>query len=491
MNFWQRWLLKLANAQPKAISHRPDLAGRQHIYSANAHAEPYLADFLGYATVYTSYVWVHKAIGKIADNFAALPVRVVDADDQPLDSHPITELLAYVNDEETPVDLWSAYVTYKLLGGEAPIELVPSGNGRQPVEMWMRRPDWLLVRPDMTRLNYPRAAEYVYAPPDEEPVVIEPEWFIHDKFFNPLQPYRGLAPISAVREGIIIDLFSQAWSKRFMRNNARPDFALVAPQGITASERDRYMSEFLRNHQGVENAHMPVVLEDGVTDIKTFSFPPKDMEWLEQRRFSRDEVGALFGVPDEIMGFGRDTYENFQTALEVFWLLTLQPLALRRDVTLTSHFRKGGWLRPNERIASDFSGVGVLQDDTAPKIEMAIKLWDRGVPWNVLDERFGLGIGAIPGGDVGYVSGMMIPVERAMRQTEPTLPPRREPDPDAEREAEERRFRTWAKKRKNPDPDKFNSDILSDADKAAILVELQEGGAAEDAPFPVAWSHYP
>ena len=57
----------------------------------------------------------------------------------------------------------------------------------------------------------------------------------------------------------------------------------------------------------------PVVQEEGVTDIKTFYFVHKDIEWMEQRRFDRDEVAELFGVPDEIMGFGRDTYENFET----------------------------------------------------------------------------------------------------------------------------------------------------------------------------------
>lgn len=466
----------------KAISHRPDLRGREHIYSISAGssgimagADTNLADFLGYATIYSSYVWVQKAIGKIVDNVVGLPLRVVDANHKPLDGHPLTELFAHVNDEQTPADLWSAHFVHMLLGGEDFIEVVPDRRGR-PAELWSRRPDRMVVRPDLSRINYPRVAEFVWIGEDQREVVLPAESVIHDKFFNPLNPWRGLAPIAAVREGIIIDLFSQAWAKGFMRRGARPDFAIIAPQGITASEKERYLSEFLHRHQGIENAHLPVVLEDGVTDIKPFSWAPKDMEWLEQRRFSRDEVGAIFGVPDEIMGYGKDTYENFQTALEVFWTLTLRPLLLRRDMVLTNFFAKQELLRAGERVDTDLSEVGVLQEDAAPKIEMALKLWQAGVPFNVLDEKLNLGIGAVPGGEIGYVPSTMTPVGG----DNSSAPPAGEPaSADAEREAEMRRFRRWAAKRRHPDPAKFASDLLSDADKRALLAEIEAEAKAD------------
>lgn len=92
--------------------------------------------------------------------------------------------------------------------------------------------------------------------------------------------------------------------KTFLRNNARPDFAIVAKQLLTEGERDRIETEFLQRHSGHENWHRPAILEDGA-EIAPFSFAPKDTEWLQQRSFSRDEVGAIFGVPDEIMGYGR------------------------------------------------------------------------------------------------------------------------------------------------------------------------------------------
>lgn len=423
---------------PKAISHHPELAGREHVYRQGANQiVQAMDDFADYGTVYASYAWVQKAIAKIAENLAGLPVRVVDRNDKPLAAHPITELFAYVNDEQTPLDLWSGYTIHMMLGGEGPLQLVPDTKGR-PVEVWGRRPDRLAVVPDASRLAYPTALGYIIEPDDTpaDVIAVEARHLVHDRFYNPLNPWRGLAPISAVREGITIDLFAQGWSKKFFRNSTRPDFAIVAPQGITPSEKNRYEEQFLRDHQGIEKAHLPVILEEGVTDIKTFSFAPKDLEWLEQRRFSRDEVGAIFGVPDEIMGYGKDTYENFQTALEVFWTLTMLPFIRRRDTTLTHHLtRYNLGLRPGERLDTDLSEVGVLQEDMAPKTDLARKYWEMGVPYNLLDKTLKLGMGPIPGGDVGYLAGTYKPVDQILNPPEPPPLPGLPPADDGDKPA--------------------------------------------------------
>lgn len=58
---------------------------------------------------------------------------------------------------------------------------------------------------------------------------------------------------------------------------------------------------------------------------------------------------------------------------------------------------------------------------------------------------------------------------------------------DTERIEETRRFMRWAKRRNNPDPDMFESVVLSHEAKLALL----EGGAADDAPFRNDWQGYP
>lgn len=408
----QREYSRLTKQDTPLYNLHPELAGRERIITQKGPsvlAEPEMKEYADYATVYGSYIWVRKAIGLIADTLASLTLNVVDANGEAIEGHPLTALFGFVNDSYDAGTLWAKYIIHMMLGGEGIIEIVPDGNGN-PVELWGRRPNRISVVPDTSpeRVWYPRVAAYIMDDEDEAP--IEPENMIFDRFVHPSNDFRGLAPIAAVRGGIIIDLFAQAWSKLFLKRGARPDYWVIAPEGITTTEREAMEAELMAKYGGPDGWHKPGILEQGITDVKTVSYPPKDIEWLQQREFSRDEVAAIFGVPDEIMGFGRDTYENFETAYMVFWLLTMKPLVDHRDNVLTRHFTHvKPILRAGESFSTDLSEVGVLQEDILPKLDAAEKFWNMGVPYNTVEERLGLGTGPIPGGDIGYLPLNLIP----------------------------------------------------------------------------------
>src|SRR3990172_1906765 len=409
-------------AQTKAVAdYRPDLRYREHLSSSAAGEAAELADsFMEYASVYRYYGWVRRAVTLTANSISGLPVGGVDANSKAIDNHPITLLLAAGNDAMPASQVWDHYVVSMLLAGESFLEIIADKRG-QPLWLWPRRSDRVLVQPDIAaeRLYYPAVAGYLAQPDTNEGgagIAIAPEQMIHDKFSNPINPWPGLSLISAVRQSIIIDMYAQAWSKLFLKRGARPDYAVIAPQGITNTEKTRIQEELLFQFGGSDNWHKPIVLEQGITDIKPFSFPPKDMEWLAEREMSRDEVAGLFGVPDEIMGYGKNTYENFQAALGVFWTLALQPLVQHRDVTLTHFFGpRAKLLAPGQRIETDLSTVGVLQEDKAPKVIMAKTLWDMGAPFNQLDEQLQLGVGKVPNGDK--------PFGKDPQAVPPALPP--------------------------------------------------------------------
>jgi len=400
----------------KGVSSHPELAGRVHLVQQQSGVTKVFDDEIGafadYAKIYQAYVWVHKAVAKVAENFAPLPVRVVDADGK-AKPHIITDLLSNVNDTMNPVDLWQRWIIHHLLAGESFQEVVDDKRGR-PVELWPRRPDQIGLRPDISpeRSLYPRVADYIFDDDDQNP--IPPERMIHTKFYNPLNEFRGLPPIAAVREGIVIDLFAQAWSKSFLQRGARPDYAVIAPQGITTSEKEALETALMMKFSGQAGWHRPIILEQGITDIKTFSFTPKDIEWLDQRKFSRDEVGAIIGVPDALMGWGPDTYDTetkLLAALKAFWTLTMLALINHRDTGLTHFFsRVRPLLNAGERVATDLSGVGILQEDIAPKLEQAKSLFSLGYAPDAINERLKLGMPAgLPGMNTGYLPVNLLP----------------------------------------------------------------------------------
>lgn len=360
---------------------------------------------------YTNHMWLQKAINVLANNISPLPVGVLrgyGSESEFIDGHVATRLLDNPNADFAPEDLWREWVVDQMTGGEWGLEVTKNGRG-QPLELWPKQPEVFSVRAESVR--YRRVGSYKIDDGAGEPYTLDPSEFIHFKFYNPLQPFRGLSPVTAIRMSIHIDQLAQAWSRLFFKNNARPDFAVIAPEGVTASERAEMITKLRADHSGA-NAHEPIVLEHGITDIKAFSWAAKDIEWMNQREMSRGEVAAIVGVPDEIMGYGKDTYENFEAAERILWTVTIVPLCGLRDGTLTRFFRRTGMLRPDERIATDLRNVSQLREDKSEKITQAKTLFEMGVPVNRAAEFLNLGLEDVPGGDIGYLNSAMVPVDQ-------------------------------------------------------------------------------
>lgn len=398
------WLLKAAFPNP--------IPYREHVgrwRSDGAVAAPSQEAYQDYAQIYENYVWVRVAVDKNAANVASVPVRVIDQDGEEID-HPITDLFQTPNPAMSYINVWQAWVVDMMLAGEAFWQVVPDRRGR-PAELWPRRPDRIGVVPDADQRAYLGVAGYKFEQDTEDVIELPPEAMVHFKFYNPLNPYRGLRPIAAIRQGIIIDIFAQTWTKKLFQRGARPDYAIQLPEDrrltpTMLKERQTYIDEHFR---GVEKAHGIMILEHG-EQVIPFSFGPEDAQYIEQRAQNRDEIGALFGVPDEVMGFGRNTYENYQFALEAYWRLTLLPLLRHRDETATNFCRRIGALKPTERLASDLSGIQALQKNINEQIEGAGKLWGMGVPFNLAAQVVGLEIEPIPGGNTGYIPFTLQPM---------------------------------------------------------------------------------
>ena len=385
----------------------PDLENVEHVMSvrsddAVAHGSTYRKA----AGDFNAHVWMQKAANVWGSSLAPLQLRVMRGGQAV--SHPLNAMLDNPNPEQDSSDVWRWWAVDMALGGEHGFEFVSSRRG-EIAHYYPRQPDFFHVRPDPARARYWKVQEYRLDPESPSAYTLAPEEFLHFKFYNPLQPFRGIAPAGAVRLSVIIDELVQAWSRQFFANSARPDYAVIAPQGLTPLEREEIEFRLSQKFGGSYQAHKPVILEQGVTDIKTFSYPRTDLQWIDQRKLSRDEVGAIYGVPDEIMGYGRDTHENFDTAERVLWALTLMNLINFRDRRMTNFFRRREMLAGDESVGTDLSRVWALRRAAAVQMRDARILSAMGVPFNVIDARLGLGIGEVPGGETGYLPMALIP----------------------------------------------------------------------------------
>lgn len=386
----------------------PDLLNREHvwrIWSDEETENP--SGFDTFASDYSITTWVHTAVKKWQDAFAFLPLRVLENGKEV--KHELSDLLAHPNPTRSASDVWRQWAADMALGGEQGLEMSFNKSGTRIVELWPHQPSAFSVIPDADRRIYFVPAGYKIERPGIAVYELPVEEFFHFKFYNPQNPWRGLSPMSAIRMSVSIEQLASAWSKMFFSNGARPDGILITPQGLTKTEREEVETKF-QQKLGISGKsvgwHKVIALEKGIVDYKPITSTQKDIQWAETRRLSRNEIGGIFGVPDEVMGFGKDTYENFERALLFFWSETMFPLIAFRDDGLTFAFRRAGKLSSTQFVRTDLTEISVLMRLQNPRYQLALWLFQMGVPFNRVDEFLKLGVGGIgPAGDISLPYG--------------------------------------------------------------------------------------
>jgi HK97 family phage portal protein len=414
MNIFER-IDAQARGKGMATQH-PETLDREHLVSVRSDAQmltPY--GYLDALVSHENQVWVMKGIKLIRDNFKKLPL-IIERNGQRVDQHDILTLLNDPNPEQSSEDIWDWWVTDMLLGGEEGWEVVYDAHtGNKMVELWPRQPHVFAVKPDPARKRYYGVDAYVIDDGQGPEYILSPREFMHFKFFNPRNPWRGIGPMLALRLSVQIDTFAQAWEKFLFVNNARPDYAVVTPQGTTRGEREDIERKLQQDHGGVSNAGKVIAIEEGLTDIKILSFRPKDLGELELRKFSRDEIAGGLGVPDILMGFGSDTYDTEEkrvAAMQVLYALTLMPLAEFRDGKLTKYLRRLGRLAPNELIKTDYSDVPELQEAQDAEWKRAQEMINTG-NMTINDYNAEHGLKPKPWGDVWWAPANVVPITGA------------------------------------------------------------------------------
>jgi phage portal protein BeeE len=246
------------------------------------------------------------------------------------------------------------------------------------------------------------SVETVY--PDGKKVTIPFEkWEVcFFKLFNPYDRLRGLAPLAAAQLGIDQDTLASQYNKAFFKNSALPGGVVEVDEEMTDEAFNRMRMQFLEHHQGVNKSHTLAILEGGAK-YKQLVPSQKDMEFLNQKKWNRDEILACFKVPKLELGIWDDV--NFAVAkvqAREFWTKTLYPKMKLIEYTLWAQLFS---VTGTGKVFADFdtSGIESMQGDMVEKVDMAFKLWSMGYPINQLNTRFSLGLEKQKHGDVSYV----------------------------------------------------------------------------------------
>ncbi|MBW1954036.1 MAG: phage portal protein, partial [Deltaproteobacteria bacterium] len=273
---------------------------------------------------YREHVWVYACVNAIAQSVSSVPLLFKTGDRRDprvVEGHPLVDLFEAPNPYMSGSQLIEATLVYLSLFGEAFYILERDNPQSIPKEIWVINPNrFQEVVDNQTGL----ISGWVYRKGSKK-IPLQPYEVIFFRYFNPYHDYRGLSPIQAARAGIEQDFWASQYNKAFFQNSAQPGGVLETSANLTDEEFQRLLAQFEDRHRGGNKAHRIALLEGGVT-YKQTGLSQKDMDFLEQRKWNREEIMAAFKVPKTELGFYEDV--NFATAKtqrKLFWENTLLP----------------------------------------------------------------------------------------------------------------------------------------------------------------------
>lgn len=142
---------------------------------------------------------------------------------------------------------------------------------------------------------------YTYVSNDGKQVTTFPSKdFIHIKQ-NSLNGYTGLSPLGCKR-AIGIGIAQDTHLSKVMENGAAPSGVLETDNFFQdVNDATRIREDFDKKYAGVQKSGKTVLLENGLK-FKPISISPADAELLEERRYNRETICGIFGVPVHRIG---------------------------------------------------------------------------------------------------------------------------------------------------------------------------------------------
>lgn len=269
------------------------------------------------------------------------------------------------------------------------------GGGGKVLELWNVQPDQ--IKPVPSRTCY--LSHYEFTAPGMGPIAIEPDDLVHIMIANPRTPFWGMPPLQAMSRVIDTEVDALNWWRWSIRNRAAKDGFIKYKRFLTDDEYTKIKAQLYEQVVGPWNARLPMILT-GDAEWTPSSNTAIEMDFVELRKMTREEICGCFGVPPMLVGIqDHSTYNNVAEGRLALWQDNLlgktEKLQSGFDLQLLPDFVAPGQER-NFRSAPDLSRIPALLAHLSEMAGPCTEFWNMGVTFNELNVRFGLGFRPLP-----------------------------------------------------------------------------------------------
>jgi HK97 family phage portal protein len=321
-------------------------------------------------------------------------------------SSPLEALLNIrPNPEMTGFQFRAFSVQQMLLWGASYSMIVRRGRNGQPIALWP------LPASQMTRKRTDAGSVYYERMVNGQITVIPGEEVLYVPYIITNAEGDGLSVIQAHAEAIGANQAAEKHSALWFKNGARMSGLLQTPNKLTDEAYRRLRESWAETYGGVEAAHKPAILEQGLT-FSPMSLKPQDSQLLETRVYNDEQVAMLFGVPPSMIGLtAKSTSWGTGIAEQVLgWQkFTVGPLGTQYEQR--AHLQLSG--EAEIELRHDYSEL--LKMDFKSLVD-ALKNAVQGGILTPNEARAAVEYDPKPGADELLVQQQMIPVSKAGSQ---------------------------------------------------------------------------
>ena len=162
---------------------------------------------------------------------------------------------------------------------------------------------------------------------------------------------KGMSPVEAARQTIGLGMSAQEYAARFYSNGAAVSGVLETDQSLDEGQARAVAKQFSRRHSGASKAHLPLVLEGGLT-WKPTGLTNEQAQFLESRKFTAAQIAAeMFLIDPSEMGYPVEgaslTYANLEQRNARKVQVTFLPWITRLEAFLTTLTPRGQYVKLN------------------------------------------------------------------------------------------------------------------------------------------------
>jgi HK97 family phage portal protein len=274
------------------------------------------------------------------------------------------------NDELTPFAFKETLMAHCLTWGNCYAEIEFSGRGL-PVALWPLAPQ---------RVNVDRGADggliYDVQNTGGPNTVLKPADVLHVPALG-FDGIHGYSPVRMAMQAVGLGLAAETFGSRFFGNGANATGVLTHPAQLSKTALDNLKQSFREKHQGLDNSHEPLILEEGMK-YDRWTIPPEEAQFLETRKFQVQEVARIYRVPPHMLAdLDRATFSNIEHQSLEFVSYSLMPWLVRWQEALTRRL-----LTPEDRAAGmfiEFVPQALLRGDAAGRATYYRQMREMGV----------------------------------------------------------------------------------------------------------------